>query len=108
MLAGLDYARGEFGVAALIESNVKHPSALIIEIVKVWKEGTEIVTAVRTHQDPESLLKVKMASWFYRIFNKIVDSIQLKQGSGYYFLLSVPVLFKHLPICVNLVAFKRD
>jgi len=50
------------------------------------------VTAVRDDRDQESRLKVLSASWFYRVFNKVVDSIQLQEGAGDYRLLDVAVV----------------
>ena len=39
-----------------------------------------MVTAVRDDRDAEGLVKVATASWFYRVFNRLVDSIQLQEG----------------------------
>ena len=52
----------------------------------------EVVTAVRDDRDEESRLKVATASWFYRVFNRLVDSIQLQEGAGDFRLLSAPVV----------------
>ena len=41
-----------------------------------------MVSAVRDDRDQESRLKLLSASFFYRVFNKIVDSIQLREGAG--------------------------
>jgi glycosyltransferase involved in cell wall biosynthesis len=68
MLAGLDYANGR------------------------WRNGAEVVTAVRDDRDAEGLVKVATASWFYRVFNRLVDSIQLQEGAGDFRLLSAPVV----------------
>ena len=37
-------------------------------------------------------MKVATASWFYRVFNRLVDSIQLQEGAGDFRLLSAPVV----------------
>ena len=42
--------------------------------------------------DAEGLVKVATASWFYRVFNRLVDSIQLQEGAGDFRLLSAPVV----------------
>ncbi len=57
-----------------------------------WREGAEVVTAVRDDRDEEDLMKVATASWFYRVFNRLVDSIQLQEGAGDFRLLSAPVV----------------
>ena len=92
MLAGLDYVSGHCAAAVLIDSDLQHPPELIEAMVEQWREGAEVVTAVRDDRDQESRLKVASASWFYRVFNKLVDSIQLKEGAGDYRLLDAPVV----------------
>ena len=92
MLAGLDHVRGHCAAAVLIDSDLQHPPELIEAMVAEWRAGAEIVTAVRDDRDQESRLKVASASWFYRVFNKLVDSIQLKEGAGDYRLLDGPVV----------------
>ncbi|TCD58218.1 glycosyltransferase family 2 protein [Synechococcus sp. BS55D] len=92
MLAGLDQVRGHCAAAVLIDSDLQHPPELIEAMVAEWRSGAEIVTAVRDDRDQESRLKVASASWFYRVFNKLVDSIQLQEGAGDYRLLAAPVV----------------
>jgi len=92
MLAGLDYANGRFKAVVLIDSDLQHPPELIPAMIKLWGEGAEIVTAVRDDRDQESPLKVTTASWFYKVFNNLVDSIQLTEGAGDFRLLSAPVV----------------
>ena len=92
MLAGLDFAKGKCDAVILIDSDLQHPPELIGEMIQAWRNGAEIVTAVRNDRDEESLLKVTTASWFYKVFNRIVDSIQLREGAGDYRLLSRPAV----------------
>jgi glycosyltransferase involved in cell wall biosynthesis len=76
----------------LIDSDLQHPPELIEAMVQAWRDGAEVVTAVRDDRDQESRLKVASASWFYRVFNKVVDSIQLQEGAGDFRLLDAGVL----------------
>ena len=92
MLAGLDYAQGNCDAVVLIDSDLQHPPELIAQMAQAWRHGAEVVTAVRDDRDQESRLKVATASWFYRVFNRIVDSIQLIDGAGDFRLLSAPVV----------------
>lgn len=92
VLAGLDHARGHCGAVVLMDSDLQHPPELIPEMVQSWRLGAEVVTAVRSKQDQESRLKVASASWFYRVFNRLVGSIQLREGAGDFRLLSAPVV----------------
>ena len=75
MLAGLDYANGRCAAAVLIDSDLQHPPERIPVMVQAWRDGAEVVTAVRDDRDAEGLVKVATASWFYRVFNRLVDSI---------------------------------
>ena len=92
MLAGLDFADGRCSAAILIDSDLQHPPERIPAMVAAWREGAEVVTAVRDDRDEEGLMKVATASWFYRVFNRLVDSIQLQEGAGDFRLLSAPVV----------------
>ncbi|WP_320673833.1 glycosyltransferase family 2 protein [Prochlorococcus sp. MIT 1341] len=92
MLAGLDFAKDFSEAVVLIDSDLQHPPELIDEMVIAWRSGAEIVTAVRDDRDQESLFKITSAAWFYKIFNRLVDSVQLIEGAGDYRLLSAPVV----------------
>ena len=92
MLAGLDHATGQCSAAVLIDSDLQHPPERIPAMVQAWRDGAEVVTAVRDDRDEESRMKVATASWFYRVFNRLVDSIQLQEGAGDFRLLSAPVV----------------
>ena len=92
MLAGLDHANGCCGATVLIDSDLQHPPERIPAMVQAWREGAEVVTAVRDDRDEEGLMKVATASWFYRVFNRLVDSIQLQEGAGDFRLLTAPVV----------------
>lgn len=92
MLAGLDHVQGRCSAAVLIDSDLQHPPERIPAMVQAWRDGAEVVTAVRDDRDEESRMKVATASWFYRVFNRLVDSIQLQEGAGDFRLLSAPVV----------------
>src|SRR5258706_2034023 len=69
--AGLDYSRG---VAVVInDADLKAPSELILEMAKKWKDGNEVVFAVRAEREGESWFKLWTASLFYRIIYRITD-----------------------------------
>ncbi len=92
MLAGLDFVKGRCDAVVLIDSDLQHPPQLINEMIKAWRDGAEIVTAVRDDRDQESALKITTASWFYKVFNQLADSVQLKEGAGDFRLLSASVV----------------
>jgi len=69
--AGLDYSRGD--AVVIIDADLQDPPELILEMSKKWKEGYEVVFAVRSEREGESWFKLWTASMFYRIIYRITD-----------------------------------
>src|SRR5882672_4844492 len=69
--AGLDYARGDAMV--IIDADLQDPPEMILELSKKWKEGYEVVYAVRAEREGESWFKLFTASLFYRLIYRITD-----------------------------------
>lgn len=69
--AGWDYARGE--AVAIIDADLQDPPEVILEMAKKWKEGYEVVYAVRAEREGESWFKLWTASLFYRLIYRITD-----------------------------------
>ncbi|HJS19039.1 MAG TPA: glycosyltransferase family 2 protein [Anaerolineales bacterium] len=69
--AGLDYSRGD--AVVIIDSDLQDPPELILEMAKKWREGYEVVYAVRAEREGESWFKLWTASLFYRIIYRITD-----------------------------------
>ena len=69
--AGWDYARGD--AVIIIDADLQDPPELILEMAKKWKEGNEVVFAVRAEREGESWFKLWTASLFYRIISRITD-----------------------------------
>jgi polyisoprenyl-phosphate glycosyltransferase len=69
--AGLDYSRGE--AVVIIDADLQDPPEVILELAKKWKEGYEVVYAVRAEREGESWFKLLTASIFYRLIYRITD-----------------------------------
>jgi glycosyltransferase involved in cell wall biosynthesis len=69
--AGLDYSRGD--AVIIIDADLQDPPEIILEMAKKWKEGNEVVFAVRAEREGESWFKLWTASLFYRIIYRITD-----------------------------------
>jgi len=69
--AGWDYARGD--AVVVIDADLQDPPELVLEMAKKWKEGYEVVYAVRAEREGESWFKLWTASLFYRIIYRITD-----------------------------------
>ncbi len=69
--AGWDYARGD--AIVIIDADLQDPPETILELAKKWKEGYEVVYAVRGEREGESFFKLWTASLFYRLIYRITD-----------------------------------
>jgi polyisoprenyl-phosphate glycosyltransferase len=69
--AGLDYSRGE--AVIIIDADLQDPPEVILELAKKWKEGYEVVYAVRAERQGENWFKLLTASLFYRVIFRITD-----------------------------------
>jgi dolichol-phosphate mannosyltransferase len=69
--AGWDYSRGD--AVVIIDADLQDPPELILEMAKKWKEGYEVVYAVRKEREGESMFKIWTASLFYRLIYLITD-----------------------------------
>jgi dolichol-phosphate mannosyltransferase len=69
--AGLDYSRGQ--AVVIIDSDLQDPPEVIPELIARWREGFEVVYAVRTEREGETWFKLFTASLFYRLIYSITD-----------------------------------
>ncbi len=69
--AGWDYARGD--AVVIIDADLQDPPEVILDLAKKWKEGYEVVYAVRAEREGEFWFKKLTASMFYRLIYRITD-----------------------------------
>ncbi|MCE2471046.1 MAG: glycosyltransferase family 2 protein [Anaerolineae bacterium] len=69
--AGVDYARGK--AVILIDADLQDPPAVIPRLADKWKEGFQVVYAVRSERRGESFWKRFTAKLFYRMIHRITD-----------------------------------
>src|SRR5512141_1171820 len=87
--AGWDYARG--AAVVIIDADLQDPPEVILEMAKKWKEGYEVVYAVRAEREGESWFKLWTASLFYRIIYRITD-VKIPLDTGDFRLLDRKVI----------------
>jgi glycosyltransferase involved in cell wall biosynthesis len=87
--AGLDYSRGQ--AVIIIDSDLQDPPEVIADLVAKWREGYEVVYAVRTEREGESWFKLFTASLFYRIIYRITD-VDIPMDTGDFRLLDRKVV----------------
>lgn len=84
LTAGLDHAAGDATV--MLDADLQDPPELINEMLARWREGVDVVYAVRRERAGETRAKLATARWFYRVFARIAQ-IDLEQDAGDYRLL---------------------
>lgn len=67
LTAGIDAARGE--VVVLMDSDGQHPVSLVTEMVQRWREGADVVYAIRRTRDDQSALHASLTGMFYKLIN---------------------------------------
>lgn len=69
--AGLDYSRGD--AVVIIDADLQDPPEVILELLEKWKEGYQVVYAVRKEREGETWFKKFTASLFYRAIYRITE-----------------------------------
>ncbi len=87
--AGLDYSRGQ--AVVIIDADLQDPPEVILDLIDKWREGYEVVYAVRAEREGESWFKLFTASLFYRIIYKITD-VNIPMDTGDFRLLDRKVV----------------
>lgn len=77
--AGMDHARGD--AIVIIDADLQDPPELIPDMIARWQDGYEVVYAVRTRRDGETLFKKWTAALFYRTLHAMTEiNIPLDTG----------------------------
>ncbi len=87
--AGLDYSQGE--AVIIIDADLQDPPEVILDLIKKWKEGYEVVYAQRSKREGETWFKLFTAAAFYRLIQRITD-INLPTDTGDFRLLDRKVV----------------
>jgi len=85
LTAGLDYADSDAVIP--IDTDLQDPPELILEMIKYWQQGFDVVYAKRRSRKGETYLKLLTANLFYKFINKFSD-ITIPSNVGDYRLLS--------------------
>ncbi len=87
--AGLDYSRGQ--AVVIIDSDLQDPPEVVPDLIAKWREGYEVVYAVRTEREGETWFKLFTASLFYRLIYRITD-VDIPRDTGDFRLLDRKVV----------------
>jgi glycosyltransferase involved in cell wall biosynthesis len=69
LTAGLDHARGD--AIVMLDGDLQDPPELIPTMYERWREGVDVVYAVRERRLGETVFKKTTARWFYRVFRRL-------------------------------------
>lgn len=72
LTAGLHYSRGKAVIP--IDSDLQDPPELIESLLSKWREGYDVVYAVRKKRHGETLMKRLTASLFYKFVNMLSET----------------------------------
>mgnify|MGYP000854523862 FL=1 len=87
--AGLDYCRGD--AAVIIDADLQDPPEVILELIQKWREGYQVVYALRTEREGETFFKKATASAFYKVIYRITD-VKIPMNTGDFRLLDRKVV----------------
>jgi glycosyltransferase involved in cell wall biosynthesis len=87
--AGLDYSRGD--AVVIIDADLQDPPEVILDMIDKWREGYQVVYAVRSEREGETWFKEFTASLFYRLIYRITD-VDIPIDTGDYRLLDRKVV----------------
>lgn len=70
VFAGLEVAKGD--CVAVIDCDLQHPPATLVEMYKLWEEGYEVVEGIKSSRGKESLIHKMFVGIFYGIMSKLM------------------------------------
>jgi glycosyltransferase involved in cell wall biosynthesis len=87
--AGMDVAEG--WAVIIMDADLQDPPEVIPELIARWKEGYEVVYAVRSEREGETWVKEFTAKLFYRLIFRITD-VKIPLDTGDFRLLDEKVI----------------
>ena len=77
--AGLDAAQGD--VVVIMDSDGQHPVSLVPDMLQRWREGADVVYAIRRTRNDQSALQAGLTGLFYRLINA-GNRVQIPANAG--------------------------
>lgn len=94
--AGIFNAAGD--AIVIIDADLQDPPALILDMVKLWEKGYDVVYGKRKKRSGETIFKLLTAKYFYKFLNYMSD-IDIPKDTGDFRLIDrkVAEVFKQMP-----------
>ena len=89
LAAGLDHARG--GAVVPIDADRQHPPEILTQLVARWREGHDVVIALRRDRATESWPRRITGDLFHRLFARL-SAAPAPRGAGDFRLMARPVV----------------
>lgn len=89
LTCGLRLAKGD--AVVMLDSDLQHPPAVIPEMLEKWRQGDQMVYALRRNRHGDSPLRRLYTKMFYWVFRTITD-LELPEGAGDFRLLDKKVV----------------
>jgi glycosyltransferase involved in cell wall biosynthesis len=95
--AGIDGARGDAVIT--IDADLQDPPEVIVELLARWREGADVVHAVRHVRRGEPRVRLLEIHFFYRLFNRVSGLDDFPGNTGDFRLIARPAVeaLKQLP-----------
>lgn len=71
LTAGLDHATGD--AVVIMDGDLQDPPEVVLQLAAKWREGFDVVYAVRARRAGETRLKRLTARWFYRSLSRLSE-----------------------------------
>lgn len=88
--AGLDRAEGE--AVVVMDADLQDPPEVVKEMLVRWREGFDVVYAVRSKRHGESWFKRSTAAVFYRLLRAMLGGVSIPADAGDFRLMGRPVV----------------
>jgi len=114
LACGLQLSRGR--AAITMDTDLQHPPEVIPELVNKWRNGAELVYAIRRDRAADNFIYRLFARAFYAVFRTIAD-VKLPEGAGDFCLLdgkvieavnALPERNRFMKGLVSWVGFRQD
>ncbi len=79
--AGIDHAKGDCIVT--IDADLQKPPEVIPEMIVLWQEGNDIVTAVSQNEGQPSVVKRWTSSGYYKVLSWLADHQIVRNGADF-------------------------
>lgn len=77
--AGLKFVTGD--CILIIDSDMQDPPELLVDMLKLWEDGNEVIYAKRKTRKGESKFKLMTAKMFYNVLNNLSD-VEIPKDTG--------------------------